>query len=153
MDRTASRLLLYAAGLSFAIALLHVGIIFGGSAAYTYFGAPELAPLEAAGSPVPDLLTAALALVFAVCGAYALAGAGRIRRLPLLPLGLWGIGAVFTLRGLALGPELVRLARGSGTVPPRYVVFSLVALATGLAFLAGTWRAKLRLRTRGSAAS
>ena len=139
--------LLGAGLLSLGIAALHVGIIVAGPAAYTYFGAGDLAPLAAAGSPVPALLTGALVLLFAIAGAYALSGARVIGRMPLLAPGLVAIGAIYVLRGLALGPELLALARGTAGFPPRYAVFSLVSLLTGLAYVAGTWRAWAALRS------
>ncbi|HLM67366.1 MAG TPA: hypothetical protein VK358_07560 [Longimicrobium sp.] len=136
-----SRWLTIAAALCFGIALLHAAAIFMGPDAYAYLGAPELGRAEAAGSAVPDLITAVLVVVFGAFGAYALSGAGRVRRLPLLRVGLAAIGAVFTLRGLAVFVEVAQLGSGG---PPRMVVFSLVSLITGVAFLAGTlprWRA------------
>lgn len=132
-----SRWLTLAAVLSFGIALLHAALIFMDPHAYGYFGAPQLGRAKAAGYSYPDLMTVGLALVFATFGAYALSGAGRIRRLPLLRVVLLLIGAVFAVRGLALFPELVQLAAGTGA-PPRMAVFSLVSLVTGVAFLAGT---------------
>lgn len=138
-----SRWLTFAAALCFAIALLHAAIIFLGPDAYAYFGAPQLGRAEAAGLWYPDWMTAALVLVFAAFGTYALSGAGRVRRLPLLRTALVAIGAVFTLRGLALFVELAQLVAGA-PVPLRMAVFSLVSLITGVAFLAGTlprWRA------------
>jgi hypothetical protein len=138
-----SRWLTAAAALCFGIALLHLAMIFMGPYAYAYFGAPQLGRAEARGYAYPDLMAAGLVLIFAAFGAYALSGAGRIRRLPLLPIALVLVGAVFTLRGLALFPELAGLASGTGRVPPRMAVFSLVSLVTGVAFLAGTlprWR-------------
>jgi hypothetical protein len=131
-----SRWLTAAAALCFGIALLHLAIIFMGPYAYGYVGVPKLGRAEAAGSMVPDLMSAGLVLVFAGFGAYALSGAGRIRRLPLLPVALVLIGAVFTVRGLVLFPQLAALAAGTGT-RPRLAVFSLVSLVTGVAFLAG----------------
>jgi hypothetical protein len=138
-----SRWLVAAAALCFAIALLHVAIIFLGPEAYAYFGAPGLGRAEAAGSVVPDLETAVLVLVFATFGAYALSGAGHLRRLPLLRVALALMGAVFTLRGLVLFVQLAQLWTGGPAAPPRMAVFSLVSLITGAAFLAGTlprWR-------------
>jgi hypothetical protein len=132
-----SRWLTAAAALCFGIALLHAAMIFMDPHAYGYFGAPQLGRAKAAGYAYPDLMTAGLVLVFGAFGAYALSGAGRIRRLPLLPVALVLIGAVFTGRGLALFPQLVQLAAGTGA-PPRMAVFSLVSLITGVAFLAGT---------------
>jgi hypothetical protein len=147
--RTRSRWLVLGACLSFAIALLHLGIIFAGPEAYTYFGAADLAPLEAAGSSVPDAITAGLVAVFAVFGCYALAGAGHVRRLPLLVFALLAISAVYTLRGLALFPELVQLSRGATAFPPRYAVFSLVSLLAGVAYLAGALSVRKELRRHG----
>ncbi|HEU4882930.1 MAG TPA: hypothetical protein VFT45_11805 [Longimicrobium sp.] len=132
-----SRWLTAAAALCFGIALLHAAMIFMDPHAYGYFGAPQLGRAKAAGYSYPDLMTVGLVLVFATFGAYALSGAGRIRRLPLLPVALVLIGAVFTVRGLVLFPQLVQLATGKGA-PPRMAVFSLVSLVTGVAFLAGT---------------
>jgi hypothetical protein len=137
-----SRWLLAAAALCFAISLLHAAMIFMGPDAYAYFGAPQLGRAEAAGFAYPDQMTAVLVLIFAAFGAYALSGAGRMRRLPLLRVGLAVVGAVFTLRGLALFVELGQMAAGAG-IAPRMAVFSLVSLITGVAFLLGTiprWR-------------
>lgn len=144
MNISSSRWLLAAALLSFGIALLHLAIIFAGPGAYAWFGAPALGAAEAAGAAYPDVVTAGLVVVFALFGVYALAGAGRVRRPPLLPLGLALVGAVFTLRGLVIIPEAIQLARGPAGYPPRYAAFSLVSLATGICFLAGTlprWKA------------
>lgn len=137
-----SRWLTAAAALCFGIALLHAAMIFMDPWIYAYFGAPQLGRAKAAGYSYPDLMAAGLVLIFAAFGAYALSGAGRIRRLPLLRIGLVLIGMVFTLRGLVLIPELAGLASGAD-VPPRMAFFSLVSLVTGVAFLAGTrsrWR-------------
>jgi hypothetical protein len=139
---TSSRWLTLAAALCFAIALLHGAMIFMGPYGYAYFGAPQLGRAEAAGYAYPDQMAVGLVLIFAAFGAYALSGAGRVRRLPLLRVGLVLIGAVFTLRGLALFVELGQIASGAG-IAPRMAVFSLVSLITGVAFLAGTlprWR-------------
>jgi hypothetical protein len=146
MDTSGRPWLVGAGVLSASIAALHLGIIVAGPPAYTFFGAADLAPLAAAGSPVPALLTAGLALLFTVWTWYAWAGAGLVRRPPLLRLGLWVIGAIYTGRGLALFPELLALWRGNAPPPPRFVVFSLVALATGLAYLVGGWHARASLR-------
>ncbi|HEX9944454.1 MAG TPA: hypothetical protein VGG03_20785 [Thermoanaerobaculia bacterium] len=132
-------MLVLAAALSFAIALLHLVIIFLGPEAYTYFGAAELGALEAQGSRMPDLLTLVLVAVFTVFGLYALSGASVIRRLPLLRTGLIAIGSIYTLRGLVVIPDLIRLVQGAG-YPIRQAVFSAVSLAIGLAYLFGTAR-------------
>ena len=125
--------------LSAAVAALHVVIVFLGAPAYRYFGAGEdMARQAEAGLAMPAVLTLALATIFAAFALYAFAGAGRLRRPPLLRTGLVGIAAIYTLRGLALIPELVQFVRGSATVMPRQLVFSAVSLTIGLLYFAGT---------------
>jgi hypothetical protein len=138
--------LLKLAGLSSAcVAVFHLFVIFAGAPAYRYFGAGEqMAQLAEQGSAVPALVTAGLTVVFAVWALYALSGAGLVRRLPLLRTSLIAIGLVYTLRGLLLAPQVVWFFSGyRAAVPPRQLVFSAVALLTGLAYLIGTmctWR-------------
>lgn len=130
--------------LSFAVALLHIVIIFTGAPAYRYFGAGEdMATAAESGSAFPALLTLVLVAVFAIWGFYALSGAGVIRRLPLLKITLILIGGVYTLRGVAVFQQLFQIATSSVGVAPREIVFSLVSLIIGLAYLIGTissWR-------------
>ncbi len=79
----------------------------------------------------------------AIWGFYGLSGAGVIRRLPLLKIALILIGAVYTLRGVAVFQQLFQIATSSVEVAPREIVFSLVSLVIGLAYLIGTisnWR-------------
>jgi hypothetical protein len=139
-NESARRWLVIGGALSAAIAILHVAIVVIGAPAYVYFGAPDLAPLAAAGSLTPPLLTLGLALLFGVWSWYGFAGAGLVRRPPRLRIGLWAIGVAYAARGLAVAPELMGLVRGASTVPARYAVFSLVALITGTAYLVGVWR-------------
>ena len=139
--------------LSFAVALLHLVIVFVGAPAYRYFGAgEEMAAAAESGSAFPAVLTLVLAVVFAVWGLYALSGAGIIRRLPLLKIALILIGAVYTLRGIAVFQQIFQTATASAKVEPRDIVFSLVSLGIGLAYLIGTaanWRS-LRAGTRAA---
>jgi hypothetical protein len=125
--------------LSLAIALLHVVIIFVGAPAYRYFGAgEEMARGAESGSAYPPVLTLFLVIVFAIWGCYGLSGAGIIRPLPLLKIALILIGLIFTFRGSAVFPQLYHIATPSAEIAPRQVVFSLVSLVTGLAYLIGT---------------
>jgi len=130
--------------LSFAVALLHVLMIFIGAPAYRYFGAGEdMAAAAELGSIFPALLTLFLAAVFAVWGFYGLSGARIIRRLPLLKIGLTFIGAVYALRGAAIFQQLFQIFASSAEVAPREIVFSLVSLVIGSAYIFGTvksWR-------------
>jgi hypothetical protein len=131
------KLFIIAGGLSFAVALFQAVITF--SPAWSrYFGAP--AELVA---NIPLLYASGLiaAVFFAGFGLYALSGAGYIRPLPFLRLGLIGISGVYTLRGLFLIPQFLAMAGFvpvSEAVPIQGVASSLVALSIGLLYLAGT---------------
>lgn len=139
MSTLGKTLLTLGAGLNFAIAVIHIGIIVVGAPAYLYFGAADLAVLATAGSAVPPLLMLVLIVLFIGFGLYALSGAGRIRPLPLVALGLISIGGIYTLRGLIVVLDILRLIRGAG-YPFRQTVFSAIALAIGLIYLIGTAR-------------
>lgn len=145
MTADGKSVLIFGGTANFAIAMLHAAIPFIGVPAYVYFGSADLARLATQGSAVPALMTFSLALVFAGFGFYALSGAGVIRRLPLLRTGLLLIGSVYTLRGLILVLDLIRLTRGLD-YPNWQVVFSAVALAIGLMYFVGTVRRWQNLR-------
>ncbi len=134
--RGANRFLLLAGAGSLGISLLHFTIPVLGPWAFGYFGAAGLMPAVRAGSLLPAVLTWTLAALFALFGAYALSGAGLIRRLPALQPALAFIGLVYVLRGLALLPELARILQGALS-PSRGVVFSAVSLTLGLLYAAG----------------
>lgn len=134
-----------AGGLSGAIALLHVAVILAGAPAYRYFGAgEEMATLAERGSLVPALITLLVTLVFSLFALYAFSGAGLVRRLPLLRLGLCAIAGIYVLRGVLVIPQAVAVGAGAANAPPaRDLVFSGVSLLIGLAYLAGVigaWR-------------
>jgi hypothetical protein len=125
--------------LSSAAALLHLAVIAGGPDWYRFFGAGEaMAEMAEAGSPVPALVTTAIAALLAIWAAYAFAGAGLIRRLPLMRTALVAITAIYLLRGLLIVPILLS---------PRPTSFdiwsSLIVLVYGIVHAVGTalaWR-------------
>jgi hypothetical protein len=131
---------LFAGGmLSAAAALLHIAVIAGGPEWYRFFGAgEEMARLAAQGSPKPALITLAIAALLAVWAAYAFAGAGLLRRLPLMRTALVVIAAVYLLRGLVIVPiAALRPDQLHGFT----LWSSLIVLAYGIAYAVGTWRA------------
>jgi len=138
-------LLLVAAGCSFWVTVVHLGIATFGPSWYRWFGAPSLAKrIEQGAALGPTLMTLGVAALFAVWACYALAGAGAIRRLPLLRIGLFVIAAIYLLRGVQVVPEVVGLARG--VVPARFVAFSAFSAFAGVVYLLGV----LRLGRAGS---
>jgi hypothetical protein len=137
-----------AALFSFSIAALHVVVIAIGAPAYLYFGSARLAELAGQGSMIPTLMTSGITAAFVVFGLYALAGAGVIGRLPFVRAGLVAIGVVYTLRGLVVVLDLLRLSRGE-EYPARQTVFSAVSLLVGCLYLAGVATVKSAPRVVG----
>ena len=102
-----NRFLIAGAAASAAAALLHLLSIAVGAPMYRFLGAGEgFARLAEAGSWTPALVTLGIAAVLSAFCAYALAGAGVIRKLPYTRLALCGIAAVYCFRGLAF-PSLI----------------------------------------------
>jgi hypothetical protein len=127
--------------LSVAASLLHLAVIAGGPDWYRFFGAGEgMARMAEAGSFLPALVTLGIAGVLAVWAAYAFAGAGLIRRLPLMRTALVAISAIYLLRGLLIVPVLMKPG-----APPFDIWSSLIVLVYGVAYAVGTWRAWDRL--------
>jgi hypothetical protein len=140
---TISKQLLRIAGvLSFAVAIFQAVISFVPSWSL-YFGAPKELVSNATILIIAGLLAT---IVFVIFGLYALAGAGDVRILPLLRLGLLGIGGVYTLRGLLLIPQLLTMAgilQFNESFSSQMLASSLISLLIGLLYLAGSivgWR-------------
>ena len=135
--------------LSLLASALHIGCIIGGLEWYRFFGAGEaMAAAAERGEAYPALVTFAIAVVLAVWGAYAFAGAGLIRRLPLMRTVLVAITAVYLLRGAVLIPALTVAGMGGAF----NIWSSLIVLGYGITYAIGTWRAWPSLSLKGSIA-
>jgi hypothetical protein len=140
--------LLAGAGASFALVVLHLGVIVVGAPAYAYFLAGQrMVDLAEARSLTPTLVTGGLAFVFAVFGAYALAGAGLLQ-LPAARVLVAAIGCVYTLRGLLIVPEAVMVRFLDR--PARALFFAAVSLLIGVIHLIGVARRWSALAPPGS---
>jgi hypothetical protein len=129
--------------LSALAALLHLAIIIGGPAWYRFFGAGEgMARAAERGYARPAIFAIGIAAILFVWAAYALSGAGVIRRLPLVRTALVAISAIYLARALAPLPILLLW-------PQRMDAFllwsSAIVLVYGLAYAIGTWAAWPRL--------
>ena len=141
-----SKIFLLAAGiLSFSVALFQAVITF--SPVWSrYFGAPEEFVTNPALLYVAGL---AAAVIFAIFGLYALSGAGYVRTLPMLRMGLLAIGCIYTLRGLVVIPILLitmGYIQSSDPVPPTGLSSSVISLLIGLIYLIGTFGCWQNLR-------
>ena len=136
--------LLVGAAASFALVLLHLGVIVVGAPAYDYFLAGErMVDLASEHSLVPSLVTGTVAFVFLIFGCYGLAGAGVIE-LPLARVLVAAIGCVYTLRGLLIVPEALMVHFLDR--PVRALFFASISLLIGLIHLVGVYRRWADLR-------
>ena len=127
------------AALSATAAALHIGAILGGPEWYRFFGAgEEIATAAERGSPMPAILTSGIALILTLWALYALSGAGRLSRLPLLRTGLVVITAIYLARGMLLVPVMFLVPYPEGAFD---YWSSAIVLVYGLVYAAGTWRA------------
>ena len=127
--------LLLAGASSFAAALLHLACIVGGANWYRTLGAgPQIADMAARGHWYPTTMAIFIAAVLSVWGLYAWSGAGVIRRLPFLRLGLTTISGIYLLRGLVFFPLQAYFPGNSATF---WYVSSAICLAIGLLHLLG----------------
>jgi len=141
--------LLAGAAASFALVVLHLGVIVVGAPAYAFFLAGDrMVDLAQDHSLIPTLVTGAVAFVFATFGSYALAGAG-VLHLPATRVLVAAIGCVYTLRGLLIVPEAIMVQFLDR--PARALFFAAVSLAIGVIHLVGVARRWTALAPPGSA--
>ncbi len=138
-----NKLLIIGGILSIVASLLHVAIIIGGPAWYRFFGAGEgMARLAESGSTYPALITAIIAIIFALWALYAFSGAKIVNQLPLLKTVLVGISMIYIIRGVFGIPIVIYidhpyLKELEGKM--MFMIFSsIVSLACGLFYLIGT---------------
>jgi hypothetical protein len=103
----------WAAGLDFLAAALHIAIIAGGPVWYRFFGAGErMARWAEQGRPGPSLLTAGIALALAGFGLYTLSLDGCCDALPWRREVVWAITGVYAVRAavvLGLAPWMATM--------------------------------------------
>ena len=134
--KTSRVLLILAAILSFDLSLFQAALSLRPEW-FAAFGVPPgmLADRE-------WLLAAGLftSLVLALCGIYALSGAGTMKQLPYLRLGLLVIGCGYLFLGagvISKGLIFHHQFPPGGLILLRLVVATMVVLTTGLSYLAG----------------
>lgn len=127
--------LCFGAFIAIGTGLAHFSCVFFGAECYRLQMAPEVIVESARNgtwlAPVAALLIAGL---FVVLGLYALSGARLIRRLPLLTLGIYGIGITCVIRGLL---PLQLWVRHPEKVSEPVIIVGLVWLLAGLLYLTG----------------
>ncbi len=102
----------------------------------------EMIELAQTHSSLPYVLTVFVAVVFFIFGLYGLSADGKLRKLPFLKLGIFGIAGIYIFRGT--GKLLFEISQKEA-LPITEAIFSLIALGIGLLFLIGglkKWKLK-----------
>lgn len=143
MTDSTNKLLIVGGALSGIAALAHLACLVVGAPLFRLLGAGEqMAQLHDAGHWYPTAVTLAIAAVLAIWAAYALSGAGVLRKLPLRRTVLSAVTAVYIVRGVAFVPAMAYFPGNSITF---WVVSSSIGLAIGLVHLAGLRQSWARL--------
>jgi hypothetical protein len=130
-----------------AIVILHVVVIALGEPAYRYFGAgEEIARAAARGEVWPAGLTLAIAAMFALFAACALAAARRPEGRTTLRAALVAIACIFLLRGIVVFPQGLASLGDSAALPFRFFVSSAASLVIGCIYAWGTLASWTRFR-------
>ncbi|MEN1927326.1 hypothetical protein [Luteimonas qiangzhengi] len=135
MASPTNKLLVLGAALSGLAALMHLACLVVGAPLFRLLGAGEqMAQLYLAGHWYPTAVTLVIAGVLAAWSAYALSGAGVIRKLPLRRTALCAITAIYIVRGVAFAPVMAYFPGNSMTF---WVVSSAICLLIGIVHLVG----------------
>jgi hypothetical protein len=122
----------------FGIVILHILISFAGVEFNRFIGAPPgILKLIEEGSWLVPAMGLGIALLFTIFGLYALSGAGKLRRLPLLKSVILFLGLMLTYRGLAIIISIQNFLKNPDYSTWQYPLMSLGALCLGLATLWG----------------
>lgn len=102
MENQKNIFLIFGAMLSAVAALLHLACLYFGAPLFRFLGTEAMAKMYESGNTAhPIIACVILATILFSWSAYALSGAGVIRKLPLLRFALIGITSVYLIRGLA----------------------------------------------------
>lgn len=148
MATAANKLLVVGATLSAAAAMMHLACLAVGAPLFRLLGAGEqMAQLHLTGHWYPTVVTLVIASVLAGWSAYALSGAGVIRKLPLRRTILAAITTIYIVRGVAFVPVIAHFPGNSVTF---WLVSSSICLLIGFVHLVGL-RQSWRRRSAGAA--
>lgn len=133
-----NRWLMAAGTMSLIIAVIHIVAIYIGPPAYQFLDAPDFGGAFSSGSWLATIVTLGIALLFMIFSFYAFSGAGLItQKPPWLATGLWCIGCIYTVRGLAIFWFIFLSLTHAPDASTNEVVFSLISMLVGLCYLLG----------------
>jgi len=146
MQSDRNTFLIIGASCSALAALAHLACIVIGGDAYRFLGAGEqMAQMAEQGHWYPSVSTLFISTLLIFWSLYALAGAGVIRRLPLLRIGLVVISAIYLVRGVAF---VVIMPLFPGNSLTFWLVSSGICFSIGVLYAIGTVQVWPRLSKR-----
>lgn len=120
--------------LNIIIAVAHIIGLFWAEQMFEKTGASEgMKDLSQIHYLIPYLLTIFVAVIFFIFGIYGVLANRKIRKLPFLKLGIFGIAFIYLFRGI--GEQSYNLINGTTTTSE--TIQSVIALIIGLLFLFG----------------
>ncbi|WP_445398455.1 hypothetical protein [Zobellella sp. An-6] len=138
MQSDKNQLLILASCASGLAALAHLGCVVFGGEWYRFFGAGEqMAIMSEQGHWYPAVVTSVMVMVLLLWSCYGLSGAGVIRRLPLLRVGLCVITGIYLLRGVAFIGIMPMFPENSLLF---WLVSSGICLGVGMLYAVGTYQ-------------
>lgn len=121
--------------INFLIAIVHILCLYDAQYFFEITGVGGNMSRNAEIHPLlPYVMTIFVAIIFFIFGLYGLSGAGKIRKLPLLKIGVYTIAGVYLLRGV-IG-AVINIGFES-SFQWHHLLFSVCALAIGLLYLLG----------------
>ena len=124
--------------LSGLAAIAHLVCIAWGANGYRFFGAGEqMAVMAEQGQSYPAVVTLVISCVLVIWSLYALAGAGVIRRLPLMRVCLSAIAMVYLARALGVFWLMPLLPENSSTF---WLISSSICGVIGFCYALGTYQ-------------
>jgi hypothetical protein len=120
---------------STAFALFQLSAIFWPTELVAYFGGPK--NMQSTNLFGYAALCILVGIMAATAGLYAISGAGKIRRLPLLRTVLIFVTVIYLLRGLAFISDIIMIRENPDKDLTHFFIFSLIALCIGMIHLTG----------------
>lgn len=129
------KMLKFGGYINILIAIVHIICLFNAEYFFEVTGVGEnMRRNSEIHSFLPYAMTIFVAVIFFIFGLYGLSGAGKIRKLPLLKVGIFTIATIYLIRGA------VGAIANIGFEPSfqwHHLLFSVCALGIGLLYLLG----------------
>lgn len=120
------------------IAIAHIICLFNAQYFFEVTGVGENMRRNAEIHPLlPYAMTIFVSVIFFIFGLYGISGAGKIRKLPLLKVGIFTIATIYLIRGVV--GAIANIAFES-SFQWYHLLFSICALGIGLSYLSGGLR-------------